>query len=228
MTANKILIIGSGSDMLQPLIKQCPSHQLELLGLGRSDWDLKDLQPKPELLDSICAFKPTHLIFAAGQNILTDIHAYPDDVMAAIQNHMTVNCFSFVSIVLALMNRLATPLRTVHALSSLYGIYGRRGRIPYSLSKHALEGAIKCLAIEFPQTQFIGYRPGFFDTKLTGQNIPDSARHLLESRVPLHRFGQMEELSSIILANILNPVPYFTGICLTVDGAMTAGGIFDQ
>jgi NAD(P)-dependent dehydrogenase (short-subunit alcohol dehydrogenase family) len=228
MNANKILIIGSGSDLLQPLIQQCPTHQLELLGLGRADWDLKDLQPKPELLDSICAFKPSHLIFTAGQNVLTDIHDDPDEIMEEIQNHMVVNCFSFVSLVLLLMNRLPTPLNSVHVLSSLYGIYGRRGRIPYSLSKHALEGAIKCLAIEFPQTQVIGYRPGFFDTKLSRQNIPDSAWPILEARVPLHRFGQPEELSSIILANIQNPVPYLTGICLTIDGAMTAGGIFDQ
>ena len=228
MSTNKIVIIGSGSDLLQPLIQQCQTHQLELLGLGRSDWDLKNLQPKPDLIKSICAFKPRHLIFAAGQNLLTDINDEPDDVIAEMQDHMNVNCFSFVSLVLILMKRLATPLQTVHALSSLYGIYGRRGRIPYSVSKHALEGAIKCLAIEFPKTQIIGYRPGFFDTKLTRQNISNSARQTLEGRVPLHRFGQTEELSSIILTNILKPVPYFTGICLTIDGALSAGGFFDQ
>lgn len=130
MSANRILVIGSGSDLLQPLILQCPNYNLELLGLGRSDWDLKDIQPKPELLDSICKFSPSHLIFSAGQNVLTDINSESDDIMIAIQSHMVVNCFSFVSLVLLLMNRLATPLRSVHALSSLYGIYGRRGGYP--------------------------------------------------------------------------------------------------
>jgi len=228
MIPNRILIIGSSSDLLQPFIQSCPSYQLKVLCINRSDWELKDIEPNEEVLGKICSFRPHHLVFAAGQNELTDIHSDPPAVLAAMQAHMTVNCFSFVSIVLTLMKRLSHPLLSIHALSSLYGEYGRRSRIPYCLSKHALEGAVKCLAIEFPQTQVLGYRPGFFETRLTRQNIPESTRSLLEARIPLRRYGQPGEVSSLILANILSPVSYFTGQCLTVDGAMTAGGFFDQ
>jgi len=228
MNTNKAVIVGSSSDLLQPLLQGCQDNGIELLRLNRSEWDLSTTTPNPGLIRSIVEFKPNHIVYAAGQNILTDIHGEPPDVIAAINQHMAVNCLSFVSIVLELMQKLSQTIKSVHALSSLYGLYGRRARIPYSISKHALEGAIKCLAVEFPGTQFIGYRPGFFDTKLTRQNIPASQRPALEARVPLHRFGHPEELSSLILANLLNPVPYFTGICLTVDGGMTAGGLFDQ
>jgi len=228
MTTNRILIIGSSSGLLQPFIQSCSSYQLKVLGINRSDWDLKDIAPSEELLGKICNFEPHHLVFAAGQNVLTDIHSDPSAVIYEMQEHMTVNCYAFVSIVLTLMKRLSKPLASIHALSSLYGKYGRRSRIPYCLSKHALEGAVKCLAIEFPQTQVLGYRPGFFETRLTRQNIPESTRSILEARIPLRRFGQPWEVSSLILANILSPSPYFTGHCLTVDGAMTAGGFFDQ
>ncbi len=222
------MIVGSSSDLLQPLLQGCQDNGIELLKLTRSDWCLSQTNADAKLIRSIVEFGPNHIVYAAGQNTLTDIHREPADVIDAIKEHMAVNCISFVSIVLELMKEIPQAIKSVHALSSLYGLYGRRSRIPYSISKHALEGAIRCLAVEFPGTQFIGYRPGFFDTKLTSQNIPASQRPALEARVPLHRFGRPQELSSLILANLLNPIPYFTGICLTIDGGMTAGGIFDQ
>jgi len=228
MNANRIVIIGSGSDLVQPLIKDAPQHGLEVLKLSRSDWDLSNSRPSTELIDKIVRFDPQHLLYAAGHNELIDITADPPFVISQIQTHLSINCLSFISATLFLVKELQVPLRSIHAISSLYGVYGRRSRIPYSVSKHALEGAIKCLAIEFPQTQVLGYRPGFFDTRLTRQNVTKSSRQALQARIPLKRFGQADELSTCILANILHPSPYYTGHCITVDGAMTAGGVFDQ
>lgn len=228
MNSKRIVIIGSASDLVQPLIQGCPAHGLEVLGLNRSDWDLSNDHPGSNVVERLARFRPGHLIFAAGRNILTDVHSDPSTVVAEIQSHITINCLAFIRISLILMKQLEQPLISIHAISSLYGIYGRRARMPYSVSKHALEGAIKCLAIEFPKTQVLGYRPGFFETRLTRHNISAEGRKALEARVALHRFGQPEELSSVILANILHPNPYYTGHCITVDGGMTAGGIFEQ
>lgn len=228
MNGKRIVIIGSDSDLVQPLIQASPAHELEVLGLNRSDWDLSNGHPGSEVVERVTRFGPGHLIFAAGRNVLTDVHSDPSTVVAEIETHITINCLAFIRIALILMKELEQPLISIHAISSLYGVYGRRARIPYSVSKHGLEGAIKCLAVEFPQTQVLGYRPGFFETRLTRQNVSEKAREALEARVPLHRFGQPEELSSTILTNILHPVPYYTGHCITVDGGMTAGGIFEQ
>lgn len=228
MNSKRLVIVGSASDLVQPLIQSAPAHGLEVLGLNRSDWDLSNCQPGPEVVERIVRFGPGHLIYAAGRNMLTDIHSDPTTVLAEIETHVTINCLAFIHIALVLLQELKQSLLSIHAISSLYGVYGRRSRIPYSVSKHALEGAIKCLAIEFPQIQVLGYRPGFFETRLTRQNVSASARKALEARIPLHRFGQAEELSSAILTNILHPVPFYTGHCITVDGGMTAGGFFDQ
>jgi len=221
------MIIGSTSDLVQPLIQRGPTHGLEVLGLNRSDWDLSKGDPGIEAVDRMIRFGPSHLVFAAGRNTLTDVNSDLSTVVAEIEDHISINCLAFIRVTLLLMKELTHPLISIHAISSLYGLYGRRARIPYSVSKHALEGAIKCLALEFPQTQVLGYRPGFFETRLTQQNISAVARKALEARVPLHRFGQAEELSSVILANILHPNPYYTGHCITVDGGMTSGGFFE-
>jgi NAD(P)-dependent dehydrogenase (short-subunit alcohol dehydrogenase family) len=228
MNSKRLVIIGSGSDLVQPLIQSGPMHGLEVLGVNRSDWDMSKRQPAPEVVERIARFRPGHLIFAAGHNTLTNIHSDPASVLTEIESHVAINCLSFIHIALLLMKELEQPLLSIHAISSLYGVYGRRSRMPYSVSKHALEGAIKCLAVEFPQTQVLGYRPGFFETRLTRQNVSSAAREALEARIPKHRFGEPEEFSAAILSNILHPNPYYTGTFITVDGGMTAGGIFDQ
>ena len=51
--------------------------------------------------------------------------------------------------------------------------------------QHALEASIKCLALEYPETQILGYRPGFFDTKLTAKNISEETRNRLSERIPI-------------------------------------------
>ena len=107
-------------------------------------------------------------------------------------------------------------------------MYGRKSRLPYSLSKHALEGVLKCLAIELPNTLVLGYRPGFFSTKLTNTNLTIEEQAELSKRIPLARFGQPYELSDIILNHITNPPYYSTGSFIMMDGGLTAGGIFEN
>ena len=109
----------------------------------------------------------------------------------------------------------------------MYGIYGRKTRLPYSVSKHALEASIKCLALEYPETQFIGYRPGFFKTKLTSANLTEEMQDELAKRIAKNRLGTPLEMSKILLDNIKNTNPYMTGTFITVDGGMISGGIFE-
>ena len=99
--------------------------------------------------------------------------------------------------------------------------------MPYSISKHALEGAVKCLALEFPETQVIGYRPGFFKTRMTDKNINYEQQQQICKRVPSNRLGSPEEIAQIILNNILIPTKYFTGQVINIDGGLTSGGLFE-
>ena len=122
--------------------------------------------------------------------------------------------------------QLQNKLTAVHIISSLYGIYGRETRLPYSISKHALESSIKCLALEYPETQFVGYRPGFFDTKLTSANMNKKMQSKIKEKIPSSRLGEVKEFSKLLTHNILHSPHYLTGSIITIDGALTAGGFF--
>ena len=223
-----LTIIGAGSDLLKPLIIDASSHDLNIQEIKREDWDLSEALPKDSLIEKIIKFNPSQIIFAAGTNHKTDLDKFcTKELIKLIENHIAINTLSFFSIIDILQKSLPQKLDAVHALSSLYGIYGRRTRLPYVVSKHALEALIKCFSLEYPETQFLGYRPGFFETKLTSKNLSFEMQKDISKRIGKKRLGKPEEMHKALINNIKNINPYMTGTFLTIDGGMISGGIFE-
>ncbi len=225
--AKKILIIGGNSDLIKPFFTNLNNDLIETLCFERKDWDLKNPIPPDYILKEICTFNPNQLIYAAGINVPNDLTLETKEIINEIVSHFNVNCLSFISLVLFLKNELQINLEAIHVISSLYGIYGKKTRLPYSVSKHGLEGAIKCLALELKNTQIIGYRPGFFQTKMTDKNMSNNQKNNLIKRIPKGRLGKPEELSKILLSNILNNNYYLNGTCINIDGGISCGGFFE-
>lgn len=228
MSSDKLLIIGSDSELIKPLISLTAKCDVDLLPLSRKDWDLTNAFPPLALSEKILEFEPTHLLYSAGLNIPQNLHQQElAATLKSLNDHFAVNCSSFISIVLYLQDILPKNLVSIHVISSLYGIFGRRTRLPYSVSKHALEGAVKCLATEYPETLTLAYRPGFFKTKLTEKNLSTDQMQKILSHIPSSRLGTPLDLSKVILRNILEPPMYASGTSFTMDGGLTAGGIFE-
>lgn len=224
---NRILLIGSKSDLMEPLTQYAAEQNISILGISRDHWDLSTVKPNSSVLEEILRFSPNHVVFAAGVNEPTSIHCHPDSLLNRLQYHINVNCFAFISLVSHLCDYSDISLRSIHVISSLYGVYGRKERLPYSVSKHALEAAVKCLALELPDTVVMGYRPGFFTTKLTDKNLSLEKQKNIAKCIPLTRFGRPAELCSVIINNIVTPPAYASGSFITLDGGLTAGGIFN-
>ncbi len=228
MSEIKLVIIGSKSDLIQPLLEKAKKNNIYIFKVNREEWDLESNLPSSEIIEKIITFEPNQILYASGVNKpLIVKNENTQDILASLNNHLSVNCISFLSIVDILQKNLKDPLIGVHVISSLYGIYGRHTRLPYVVSKHALEGVVKCLSLEYPETQIIGYRPGFFKTKLSDRNLSIDIQEKLSKRIAKKRFGLPYELSDTILLNICNPNKYFTGTFITVDGGMISGGIFE-
>ena len=227
MDNQNIIIVGANSDLISPFSNQAAEYGFNLLKLTREQWDLRDSAIPEKVLMQIIDFNPNHIIFAAGLNEVLNLRdTSKENILYSINHHLKVNCISLLSLILSLSDNLKYSLTSIHAISSLYGIYGRQTRLPYSLSKHALEGLIKCLALELPETLVLGYRPGFFATKLTDKNLSREAQRKISDRIPMGRFGNSYELSAVILNNIITLPYYSSGSSITMDGGLTAGGIF--
>ena len=113
----------------------------------------------------------------------------------------------------------------VVAISSLYGFLARKQRLPYTISKHALNGAIKSLALEYAKDNilFNTVSPGFVDTELTHQNNSQQKIDKLIEHIPIGRLCKPEEIAKIAVYLALEN-DYITGQDIVVDGGYSIGG----
>lgn len=80
------------------------------------------------------------------------------------------------------------------AIGSLYATATKEGRIQYSMSKHALYGAVKTLALELAHcnTKVNMISPGFVDTPLTRKNNTKERIDHLNKNIPLGMTNPLE------------------------------------
>ena len=117
----KLTIIGAGSDLIEPLISN-KYEGIDIQKITRSQWDLSETIPSQKLISEIISFAPNQLLFAAGVNKKVDLNDIKnEDLISLVDNHLSINCVSLISIVHLLQNNLANKLDAVHAISSLYG-----------------------------------------------------------------------------------------------------------
>jgi gluconate 5-dehydrogenase len=96
---------------------------------------------------------------------------------------------------------------------------------PYGASKSGLAGLTRALAAEWAgrDIRVNGIGPGYFRTALTEAFYADESwqRSMLE-KIPLRRFGQLDELGGAAVFLASDAASYITGQILYVDGGFLA------
>jgi NAD(P)-dependent dehydrogenase (short-subunit alcohol dehydrogenase family) len=112
----------------------------------------------------------------------------------------------------------------VNVCSLLSGV-GVGTAVPYGSSKTGLLGMTRGLAAEWASLgiRVNGVAPGYFRTAMTEGYFEDAAweRSMLE-RIPMRRFGQLDDLVGIAIFLASSASAYVTGQCLYVDGGFMA------
>lgn len=110
-------------------------------------------------------------------------------------------------------------------MCSLTSAVGVPGAVPYGASKSGLLGVTRALSSEWAKYNIrvnaIG--PGYFQTEMTDVFYQDAQwRESMLEKIPLQRFGQLDDLigSAIFLAS--DASAYMTGQVLYVDGGYLA------
>ncbi|GLQ36209.1 3-oxoacyl-ACP reductase [Amylibacter marinus] len=111
-------------------------------------------------------------------------------------------------------------------LSSQMGHVGGTDRTVYSASKHALEGMVKAMAIEWGE---LGIRinticPTFIRTPLTRATLDDPKRAAwINDKIKLNRVGEVEDVMAAALYLASDAASLVTGTHMIIDGGWTAG-----
>ena len=122
---------------------------------------------------------------------------------------------------------LAAEIRgSIIHISSQMGHIGGTERAVYCASKHAVEGMVKAMAVEWgPQGIRINtIGPTFIRTALTEPTLsnPDRAAWVRQ-KIKLNRIGEVEDIMGAVLYLASDASSLVTGTSLLVDGGWTAG-----
>ena len=95
--------------------------------------------------------------------------------------------------------------------------------IPYNTSKGALNTLTRDLAVKWAKYNITvnAIAPGWFPTKMTQWTFDNHGKAIL-ARIPLKRYGKMEELMGVAVFMASSASDYITGQIIGVDGGLTA------
>ena len=110
-------------------------------------------------------------------------------------------------------------------ITSQMGHVGSPGRTVYCMTKHALEGLTKAMAVELAphNIRVNSVAPTFIETPMTAPMLakPDF-RAFVDRMIPLGRIGKPEDVAAAVLYLASPAADMVTGTSLIVDGGWTA------
>jgi NAD(P)-dependent dehydrogenase (short-subunit alcohol dehydrogenase family) len=114
---------------------------------------------------------------------------------------------------------------TIIMMSSQMGHVGAAQRSVYCATKHAVEGLTKALAVELAPEgiRVVSIAPTFVRTAMTAAQLDDPAIGPgLLSRIPMGRFGSVDDVASAVVYAASPAAALMTGTSLVIDGGWTA------
>ena len=110
--------------------------------------------------------------------------------------------------------------------SSVASMIGTEGQVAYAATKAGLLGMVRTLALELASsdTTVNAVLPGFIATeKVLG--MPPSVRERVLARIPLRRYGTLDEIAGLVAYLASPAAAYITGACIPIDGGFLLNGL---
>jgi 3-oxoacyl-[acyl-carrier protein] reductase len=108
-------------------------------------------------------------------------------------------------------------------ISSVWSVVSRPGRISYTMSKAALNGMTRSLAVELAPYNILvnAVAPGYVLTDLTRQNNSEAELETIRKTIPLLRLAEPQEIANIVAFLCSEQNTYLTGQTIVIDGGFT-------
>jgi NAD(P)-dependent dehydrogenase (short-subunit alcohol dehydrogenase family) len=115
------------------------------------------------------------------------------------------------------------------ATASINGFRGVENLVGYNVAKAGVIELTKTMAVELAKHHIAvnAIAPAQIDTRLT-QSLPEEARQRRVARIPMGRFGEVDEVAKAALFLASDDAAFITGHTLAVDGGYLAGGLWSR
>jgi len=237
----KILITGSTGGIGNALVKKFVSLEGSVLATGTKAEKLEDLKKKfpninilkfdisdhskiEEFIENVTAQLSglDILINNAGINMDNLSLRMKDEEWKKV---IDVNLGStFFLCKNAIKKMLKNKYGRIVNITSIVGHTGNLGQANYAASKAAIIGMSKSLAIEYAKKNITinCVSPGFIQSKMT-DNIIESIKAVLTSKIPMSKLGTGEDVSNTVAFLSSDAASYITGETIHVNGGMYMG-----
>lgn len=205
-----------------PLAELVEAMEREHLSCEKLTLDITDVETTRERLDAMDAVDI--VVNSAGMaRHGPALETTPEDFDAVM--HVNLRAAYFLSTAAARRMIDSGRRGSIVHVSSQMGHVGGIDRGVYCASKHALEGMVKSMAIEWgPHGVRINTLcPTFIRTPLGEQTLADPARRAwIEDKIKLGRVGEVEDIMGAVVYLCSEASSLVTGTSLLVDGGWTA------
>ena len=139
------------------------------------------------------------------------------DAVIAVNQKSVYNMMKFVCGVM--MKQRSGKIVNV---ASVAGLYGNPGQVNYSASKAAIIGMTKTVAKEFGSRNINcnAVAPGLIRTPMTDV-LSDELKAKMLDAVSLKRFGEPEEIASVVSFLVSDNASYITGQVIEISGGLS-------
>ncbi len=151
---------------------------------------------------------------------------FVDVTLATLDELLALNVRAmFVTAQAAARRMIAQRSGVILNMSSQMGHVGAPNRTVYCMTKHAVEGLTKALAVELAPygIRVNSLAPTYIETPLTQPFLADETfRSDTLRRIPLGRIGQVGEVAAAAVFLASSAASLITGTSLVIDGGYTA------
>ena len=218
----KTIIFGSSGDIGKK-IKQVLKKN-NIFEFNSKELDLSNITKAKNFNVKII---PDNIIFVSAKNNPKDFLKLNDNEIEEVFN---TNFLSFIIVLKKILKKVIKAKRKckIILITSLYSRYGRSKRLLYSISKHALLGLTRNIAVELgPKGITINsVSPGYVDTKMTRRNLNLKQIRFLKSKTPLKIIIKPIDIALVDKALLNDEIDAITGQEIIVDGGISVNGSF--
>ncbi|KAA0126169.1 SDR family oxidoreductase [Chryseobacterium sp. SN22] len=217
----KLLLLDINQESLKETLKSC-NKQCDFLAIDLSDsHSIKNI-----VGDKIKTFGPLDgMVHIAGIPYVSPLKTLNTDTVDKVLKINTVAALELAKVFTR--HKFYTPENpSIVFISSVYGLVGSAANVAYAMSKSALHGITKSLAIELaPKRVRVNcVAPGFIKTQML-DNVSGSFDPEYNDRLnQLHPLGlgEAEDIAYGITYLLSDMSKWVTGSILSVDGGFTA------
>lgn len=210
------VILNSRSKIAQDVLDQFANYDLEV---GQAIGDISDFETAKNIVEDIKENYGRVDVLINNAGITRDglFMRMSEEDFDSVLNTNLKGSFNLTRFIAPLM--LKQRSGTIINMSSVVGVMGNAGQVNYAASKAGVIGMTKALAKELGSRSITvnAIAPGYIETDMTDA-LSDKVKKEMLNHIPLKRFGQVEEISSVVDFLITNR--YITGQVIEVNGGL--------